>query len=46
MAKRPPGSDPASWRAERDQVWRLRNRVFNLLMLAVIVAVLARYYWS
>lgn len=44
MAKRPEGVNPQTWRAEREQVWRGRNRVLNVLMIAVIVALLARWY--
>ena len=46
MAKRPEGMDAAEWRAQRAEVWRLRNRVLNLLMVLAIVAVLARYLLS
>lgn len=44
MAKRPPGVDPEAWRTQRAEVWRRRNIVLNGLMIAVIVAVLVRWY--
>ncbi len=44
MAKRPPGVDPETWRAQRDELWGRRNRVSNIVMLAAIAVVLARYF--
>ncbi len=44
MAKRPEGVDPQTWRTQRAQIWRRRNRVLNVLMVAVIFGVLARWY--
>ncbi len=44
MAKRPPGVDPALWREQRAEVWRRRNRVFNVLMIVSVLLVLARYF--
>ena len=46
MAKRPAGVDTETWRSQRAQVWRRRNIVLNGLMIAVIVAVLVRWYLS
>lgn len=46
MAKRPPGVDREAWLEERSRVWRRRNRVLSLLMLAAIIAVLARHCHS
>ena len=44
MLKRPQGIDREIWRSERNSVWRRRNRMLNLLMIAAIVAVLVRYF--
>jgi hypothetical protein len=42
MARRPPGADREVWRAERDQIWKRRNMILNLLMVIAILAVLWR----
>jgi hypothetical protein len=42
MARRPPHVDPESWRRERADTWRRRNRVITALMIAAIAAVLLR----
>ena len=46
MMKRPPGMDRATWRVERDAVWRRRNRIFTIFMIAAVIAVLVRYFAS
>lgn len=46
MAKRPADVDRASWRAERNETWRRRNWILNVLMVAAIIAVLVRYFAS
>ena len=45
MARRPAGVDRDEWLRERREVWRRRNRVFNILMLLAVAAVLFRYLW-
>jgi hypothetical protein len=35
--------DREAWREERARIWRRRNRVFNFLMVAAVVAVLIRH---
>ncbi|MFQ5696862.1 MAG: hypothetical protein ACE5IL_01090 [Myxococcota bacterium] len=43
MARRPPNVDRESWLAERERIWRRRNRWLSLLMLAAIAALAWRY---
>jgi hypothetical protein len=44
VAKRPSGTDKQTWRAQRNETWRRRNRILNILMVAAIIAVLVRYF--
>lgn len=46
MAKRPPDVDRDTWLRDRAELWRRRNRVLNLLMVAAIVVLLYRYLAS
>jgi hypothetical protein len=42
VARRPEHADREAWLAERDRVWKRRNRWLNVLMLVTIVLIVAR----
>lgn len=44
MAKRPADVDRETWLRERSEIWRRRNRMLNILMVAAILVVLWRYF--
>jgi CHASE2 domain-containing sensor protein len=46
MARKPAGVDTETWRKQRDEVWRWRNRLITGLMVAAIVVLVLRYFMT